>query len=106
LPRAQPGQRFGGRRKGTPNKVTAAVKDVIATAADQLGSIKRLVEWVKEDPMNERLFWGTIYPKLLPLQLAGDPNNPIEVVGRIERIIIGAREDAADPDAENIPTAH
>jgi hypothetical protein len=91
MPRAQPGQRFGGRQKGTPNKTTAIVKDVIATAAEKLGGIKRIVEWAKEDKANERLFWASIYPKLLPFTVAGDPNSPVEMV-RIERVIVDARE--------------
>jgi hypothetical protein len=61
----------GGRQKGTTNKVTALAKDAIAAAADRLGGVDRLVEWVREDASNERVFWGQIYPKLLPLQVAG-----------------------------------
>lgn len=60
-----------GRQKGVPNKTTKAAKDAIAQAAEALGGTDRLVAWVKEDPANERVFWGTIYPKLLPLQVNG-----------------------------------
>ena len=67
----------GGRLKGTPNKVTTLAKDAIAAAAERLGGIDRLVEWVREDPGNERVFWGTIYTKLLPLQVSGDPSAPL-----------------------------
>jgi hypothetical protein len=66
-----------GRPKGSPNKTTKAVKDVISEAADALGGVDRLVSWAREDALNERSFWSTIYPKLLPLQLSGDPDNPI-----------------------------
>jgi hypothetical protein len=27
--------------------------------------------WAKEDPVNERAFWASIYPRLLPLQVTG-----------------------------------
>ena len=47
-------------------------KDAIAQAAAGLGGVDRLIEWAREDPANERVFWGTIYPKLLPLQVTGD----------------------------------
>lgn len=60
-----------GRKKGALNKVTRAAKDAIALAAEELGGTDRLVEWAKEDPNNERAFWTTIYPKLLPLQVNG-----------------------------------
>ncbi len=48
-----------------------------------------------------------LHPRLANIQHQGDPNNPIEVVTRIERFIVGApREDAADSDTAGIPTAH
>jgi hypothetical protein len=67
----------GGRQKGTPNKVTALAKDAIAGAADRLGGVDRLVEWVRANPSNEASFWQHIYPKLLPLQGSGDPDAPV-----------------------------
>ena len=60
-----------GRPKGSVNKTTAAAKDVINQAANELGGAARLLAWAKEDPANERAFWATIYPKLLPLQVHG-----------------------------------
>jgi hypothetical protein len=75
-----------GRPKGAQNKVTRAVKEAIAQVADDLGGPERMVAWVKEDPANERLFWGTIYPKLLPHTLAGDEDAPLTVKGVIELV--------------------
>jgi hypothetical protein len=66
-----------GRPKGSPNKTTATAKDIIASAADILGGVDRLVAWTKEAPENERAYWAQIFPKLLPLQVAGDPNAPL-----------------------------
>lgn len=68
-----------GRPKGSPNKLAKAAKDVIAEAATELGGAARLLEWAKEDPANERAFWATIYPKLLPLQLTGEDGGPIQL---------------------------
>lgn len=65
------GNRGKGRKKGVPNKMTAAAKSVIEEAADRLGGADRLIAWAKEAPENERAFWATIYPKLLPLQVNG-----------------------------------
>ena len=67
----------GGSRKGKPNKTTATAKDAIALAAEKLGGATRLVAWAKEDPINERSFWATIYPRLLPLQVSGEGGGPI-----------------------------
>lgn len=66
-----------GRPKGSLAKTTIAAKEAIALAADGLGGTERLISWAKEDPLNERAFWATIYPKLIPVTLAGDPNNPV-----------------------------
>lgn len=67
-------RRGRGRPKGSPNKVTQAAKDVIAQAAEMLGGVDRLVVWAKEAPENEKAFWSTVYPKLLPLQVNADIN--------------------------------
>lgn len=78
------GVKTGGRQKGSLNKITSAAKDAISIAAERLGGVDRLVDWVKEDPANERVFWGTIYPKLLPLQVSGDPDNPLQMNHSLE----------------------
>lgn len=64
-------RRGAGRPKGSPNKTTRAAKDAIAFAADELGGGERLAAWAKEAPENEKAFWSSIYPKLLPLQVNG-----------------------------------
>jgi len=61
-----------GRAKGTPNKMTKTAKEAIELAAEGLGGVDRMILWAKEDPLNERAFWATIYPKLLPLQVNAD----------------------------------
>ncbi len=83
------GRKTGGRKKGTPNKTTRAVKDAIAFAADELGGAERLTEWAREAPENERAFWTTIYPKLLPLQLSGEGGGPV-AVSVVKRVIVDA----------------
>lgn len=72
-----------GRPKGVPNKLTQLAKSVIAEAADRLGGADRLVEWAKENPGNERVFWGTIYPKLLPLQVNAEIEANVAVRGAL-----------------------
>lgn len=76
--RFKKGQKAGpGRPKGVPNKTTLAAKEAIALAADRLGGAERIVAWAQEDPLNERAFWTSIYPKLLPVQVQGDPDSPL-----------------------------
>lgn len=79
------GQKRGpGRPKGAPNKTTVAAKEAIALAAQGLGGTERLIAWAQEDPLNERAFWSSIYPKLLPLQVTGEGGGPLQTVSRIE----------------------
>jgi hypothetical protein len=80
------GKKTGGRKKGSLNKVTVSAKDAISKAAEDLGGADRLVSWAKESESNERVFWGTIYPKLLPLQVSGDPDAPM--LHRLEYVIV------------------
>lgn len=77
-----------GRPKGVPNKTTTIAKDAIAQAAERLGGVDRLVAWTQEDPQNEKVFWGTIYTKLLPLQVAGDPDGAAIKVEQVRRLIV------------------
>lgn len=69
-----------GRPKGSPNRTTASAKEAIAQAAEGLGGAERLIAWAKEEPANERAFWATIYPKLLPLQVSGEDGGPIQAI--------------------------
>lgn len=77
-------RRGRGRPKGSQNKVAKEAKDMIAAAAEGLGGLERIIEWAKSDPANERAFWATIYPKLLPLTVAGDKDNPLQLAGRFK----------------------
>ena len=80
-----------GKQKGSVCKVTRSAKEAIALAAEGLGGTDLLIAWVKEDALNERVFWGNIYPKLLPLQVSGDQQNPLSVIHKIERLIIDTK---------------
>ena len=76
----------GGRKKGTPNKTTQTAKDAIALAAEALGGADRLVAWAQEDPLNERAFWTSIYPKLLPMQVTGEGGGAVDMNWNIKLI--------------------
>lgn len=77
-----------GRPKGAVNKTTKAAKDAIAEAAEGLGGAARLIAWAREDERNERVFWGTIYPKLIPVTLAGDEENPLHLISQIQLVAL------------------
>ena len=63
-----PGERRGGRQKGTPNKSTQAVKDMILAALAQKGGADYLARQADENPAA----FMTLVGKVLPLQVTGD----------------------------------
>jgi hypothetical protein len=91
---ANKGNAGKGRPAGSLNKTTRAAKEAIAFAAEGLGGAERMIEWAQEDPKNEAVFWGSIYPKLIPVQIGGEAGNPVGI-SLIERVIVKA----TDPDA-------
>jgi hypothetical protein len=64
-----------GRPKGAKNKTTATAKEAIALAAEGIGGVDRMIEWIKEDDANEKVFWSQMYTKLLPHQVEGTGDN-------------------------------
>lgn len=64
-----------GRVKGTPNKVTRELKEMILGALDQSGGVEYLVERAN-DPKTASAFL-TLLGKVLPMTVAGDPDNPL-----------------------------
>lgn len=74
------GRKTGGRKAGTPNKLSTTAKETIAQCAALLeANGKTLYRWVDKDETNERIFWSQIYPKLLPLQISGDKEAPLTI---------------------------
>lgn len=76
------GIKTGGRTKGTPNKLTASVKEAITEALARAGGVEYLLRIANEDP---RAFC-TLLGKVVPMQVGGDPENPLNVVSRIELV--------------------
>lgn len=69
-----------GRPKGSQNRVTTSAKEAFTLAAEELGGHERLVQWVKEDPANERVFW-TLYARLIPMDVSsGGGSIPIPIL--------------------------
>ena len=66
----------GGRRKGTPNKMTAALKDMILKALDEAGGVDYLVQQSEETPTAFLALVG----KVLPLQVNADVSATISEV--------------------------
>jgi hypothetical protein len=70
------GKKTGGRKMGTPNKTTAALKDAILTAAEDAmpgGKVGHL-KWLAK---NNSGAFASLLGKVLPTTLAGDTANPV-----------------------------
>jgi hypothetical protein len=75
-----------GRPKGSPNKTTQALKDAILLAAEQSGGNKKgkdgLVGYLKRVADTDVKAFSSLLGRVLPLQVAGDPSAPINVIIR------------------------
>ncbi|MGS1076653.1 hypothetical protein [Pseudoxanthomonas beigongshangi] len=73
----------GGRKKGTPNKMTGQLKEMILTALDTAGGVGYLVEQSEKNPTA----FLTLVGKVLPMTVQGDPENPLHYT-IVERRIV------------------
>lgn len=64
-----------GRPKGSKNKTTGAVKDMILQALSNKGGVSYLEEQADKNPTA----FLTLVGKVVPLQVAGDADHPIRV---------------------------
>ncbi len=82
MPGSKPGERRGGRQKGTPNKVTAEIKAAFQKHGKAL--VEALLALTKSD--DERVRLGAIQAALdrgwgRPTQaIAGDPEQPHRLI--------------------------
>ena len=66
----------GGRPKGSVNKFTRELKDMILGALDDAGG----QEYLRAQAIANPTAFMTLVGKVLPLQVAGDPDAPIGIV--------------------------
>lgn len=81
------GTRPAGRKKGTPNKITKALKDMILGALDDAGGQDYLARQASENPGA----FMTLVGKVLPLQLTGDKENPFYIQAAGAKVTLGAK---------------
>ncbi len=74
------GKRPGsGRKKGSPNKIPAELKEMILGALDDNGGQAYLSNQAKENPQA----FLTLIGKVLPMTVQGDQDNPLKTVVEI-----------------------
>jgi hypothetical protein len=88
------GIKLGGRKKGTPNKLTAGVKEMILGALDKAGGVEYLYQQARDNPSALM----TLVGKVLPLTLSGDPNAPLNTLPPVIQFVqYKDAHDAPDP---------
>lgn len=68
-----------GRPKGSPNKVQAAVKEMVIQALSDAGGVEYLVTQSRDNPTA----FLTLVGKVLPLQVAGELDHNVKVSGAL-----------------------
>jgi hypothetical protein len=80
MPGKKPGSpKTGGRRKGTPNKTTALLKDAILEAATQAGDREGLVGYLVIQARTNPASFLPLLGKVLPMQVTGEDGGPVKV---------------------------
>ena len=77
---ARRGGKTGGRPKGTPNRITRSLREMIEQALTQAGGAQYLEAQAQENPAAFMALLG----KILPLQVTGDAERPLIIVTRAE----------------------
>lgn len=82
-----------GRPKGVPNKTTALLKDALLKAAENAGDGDMVAYLTAQATANPGPFMALL-GKVLPMQVVGDPDNPLHTITRIE--LVAGDGDRAD----------
>jgi len=72
-------RRGAGRPKGSPNKTTALLKDAILKAAADAGG-GDMAKYLKDQATANPGPFMALLGKVLPMQVTGDPDNPVGIV--------------------------
>ena len=66
-----------GKKPGTLNKSTKAVKEALEEAFEELGGVDSLVQWARRDPHGFYTIWGKMLPK--DMNVSGKDGQPIVI---------------------------
>ncbi len=73
-PKKQKRAKTGGRKKGTPNKMTVGVKAALGDVFTWIGGVPAMAAWAKANPTEFYRLWV----KTLPREVSGPGGKPIQ----------------------------
>jgi hypothetical protein len=79
---ARPG---AGRPKGSLDKGNAMIREMIVDALDGVGGVEYLQETARSHPAA----FLSLIGKVMPVQIAGDEDNPLRHVHKVELVGVG-----------------
>lgn len=94
LARRKPPNAGKGRKPGVPNKTTALLKDAILRAAEGAGG-GNLVAYLQVQAKENPGPFMSLLGKVLPMQIGGDPDNPVTSSHTVEVIFIEGKDGRA-----------
>ena len=72
---SKPGERRGGRQRGTPNKISGTVREMVLEALAEKGG----TEWLKEQMDWNPAAYMALLGKVLPMQVTGAQEGPLVI---------------------------
>lgn len=83
------------RPVGSTNHQSKALKEMVLATLDKVGGLDYLAIQAVENPTA----FMTLLGKILPTQISGDSENPLEIISRIERLVIDPNENASNQNS-------
>jgi len=101
------GSKTGGRQKGTPNKISAQVRENVVHVFEQLGGVKKMADWALDNLTEFYKLYGRLLPTEATLNISRDVkdlsrDDILEQLAAIEaeeeRIAAGGGADRSGPE--------
>jgi hypothetical protein len=88
MAKAKGAPKSGGRQKGSTNKLTGELKEMILEAANLAGGEGGTVQYLRTQASANPTAFMSLLGRVLPMTMAGDKDNPVAVRQTIEINIV------------------
>lgn len=100
------GVKTGGRQKGTPNKISATVRENVVAVFDEIGGVDQMVMWARENTTEFYRLYARLLPTETTVSVVRDARNLTDA--DLANIATGSSEGVAIPQdgAEVVSSVH